>query len=80
MARARGRSIPSKPIQLVVTAAAGGANDLVARAVAERLSESMRQPVMRPAQGPAQRTKRARQHLLPNVEIDGAEVSSCSPQ
>lgn len=37
---------PSKPIQLVVTTAAGGANDLVARAVAERLSESMRQPVI----------------------------------
>ena len=37
---------PSKPIQLVVTTAAGGANDLVARAVAEWLSESMRQPVI----------------------------------
>ena len=39
-------SYPSKPIQLVVTTAAGGALDLVARAVAERLSESMRQPVI----------------------------------
>jgi tripartite-type tricarboxylate transporter receptor subunit TctC len=37
---------PSKPIKLVVTTAAGGANDLVARALAERLSESMRQPVV----------------------------------
>ena len=37
---------PSKPIQLVVTTAAGGANDLVARALAERLSESMRQPII----------------------------------
>src|SRR5712691_8755416 len=37
---------PSKPIHLVVTTAAGGANDLVARAVAERLSESLRQPVI----------------------------------
>jgi tripartite-type tricarboxylate transporter receptor subunit TctC len=39
-------SYPSKPIQLVVTTAAGGALDLVARAVAERLSESLRQPVI----------------------------------
>jgi tripartite-type tricarboxylate transporter receptor subunit TctC len=39
-------SYPSKPIHLVVTTAAGGANDLVARALAERLAESMRQPVV----------------------------------
>ena len=37
---------PSKPIQLVVTTAAGGALDLIARNVAERLSEAMRQPVI----------------------------------
>ena len=37
---------PSKPIHLTVTTAAGGAGDLVARAVAERLSESMRQPLI----------------------------------
>jgi tripartite-type tricarboxylate transporter receptor subunit TctC len=37
---------PSKPIQLVVTTAAGGALDLVARTVAERLSASLRQPVV----------------------------------
>jgi len=37
---------PTKPIHLIVTTAAGGAGDLVARAVAERLSESMRQPVI----------------------------------
>src|SRR5262245_10316970 len=37
---------PSKPIHLTVTTAAGGAGDLVARAIAERLSESMRQPVI----------------------------------
>jgi tripartite-type tricarboxylate transporter receptor subunit TctC len=37
---------PSKPVHLIVTTAAGGAGDLVARAVAERLSESMRQPVV----------------------------------
>jgi tripartite-type tricarboxylate transporter receptor subunit TctC len=39
-------SYPSRSIHLVVTTAAGGANDLVARALAERLSESMRQPVI----------------------------------
>jgi tripartite-type tricarboxylate transporter receptor subunit TctC len=37
---------PSKPIHLIVTTAAGGAGDLVARSVAERLSEAMRQPVI----------------------------------
>jgi tripartite-type tricarboxylate transporter receptor subunit TctC len=37
---------PAKPIHLVVTTAAGGANDLVARALAERLAESLRQPVV----------------------------------
>ena len=37
---------PSKPIQLVVTTAAGGALDLIARTTAERLTESMRQPVI----------------------------------
>src|ERR1043166_7368255 len=39
-------SYPSKPIQLVVTTAAGGALDLVARTVADRLSASMGQPVI----------------------------------
>ena len=39
-------SYPSKPIHFIVTTAAGGAGDLVARAVADRLSESMRQPVI----------------------------------
>ena len=37
---------PSKPIHLMVTTAAGGANDLVARAIADRLSESVRQPII----------------------------------
>jgi tripartite-type tricarboxylate transporter receptor subunit TctC len=37
---------PSKPIQLVVTTAAGGALDLIARTTAERLTESLRQPVI----------------------------------
>jgi tripartite-type tricarboxylate transporter receptor subunit TctC len=39
-------SYPTKPIQLVVTTAAGGALDLVARTVAERLSVSMGQPII----------------------------------
>ncbi len=37
---------PTRPINLLVTTAAGGANDLVARALAERLSETLRQPVV----------------------------------
>ena len=37
---------PSKPIQLVVTTAAGGALDLVARTVAEGLSTSLHQPII----------------------------------
>ena len=37
---------PSKSIRLVVTTAAGGALDLVARTIAERLSESMGQAVV----------------------------------
>lgn len=37
---------PDRTIQLVVTTAAGGALDLVARTVAERLSESLQQPVV----------------------------------
>ena len=39
-------SYPSKPIQVVVTTAAGGALDLVARTVADRLSASMHQPII----------------------------------
>jgi tripartite-type tricarboxylate transporter receptor subunit TctC len=37
---------PSKPIQVVVTTAAGGALDLVARTVADRLSPAMHQPII----------------------------------
>jgi tripartite-type tricarboxylate transporter receptor subunit TctC len=37
---------PAKPIHLVVTTAAGGAGDLVARTLADRLTESLRQPVV----------------------------------
>ena len=45
---ARAQDYPSKPIQLLVTTAAGGALDLIARTTAERLAESMRQPVVLP--------------------------------
>src|SRR5437764_1301320 len=37
---------PSRPIQLVVTTAAGGALDLVARTVADRLSDALHQPII----------------------------------
>jgi hypothetical protein len=37
---------PWRPMQLVVTTAAGGALDLVARTVADRLSVSMNQPII----------------------------------
>ena len=37
---------PSKPIQVVVTTAAGGALDLVARTTSERLSDSLGQPLI----------------------------------
>jgi tripartite-type tricarboxylate transporter receptor subunit TctC len=37
---------PSRPIQLVVTTAAGGALDLVARTVADQLSDALHQPVI----------------------------------
>src|SRR3954462_13240237 len=37
---------PSRPIQVVVTTAAGGALDLVARTTADRLSEAVQQPLV----------------------------------
>jgi tripartite-type tricarboxylate transporter receptor subunit TctC len=40
------QAYPTKPIQFVVTTAAGGANDLVARTVANRLSELLQQPIV----------------------------------
>jgi len=40
------QAYPAKPIQFVVTTAAGGANDLVARTVADRLSELLKQPIV----------------------------------
>jgi tripartite-type tricarboxylate transporter receptor subunit TctC len=40
------QAYPTKPIQFVVTTAAGGANDMVARTVANRLSEFLQQPIV----------------------------------
>ena len=40
------QTYPTKPIQFVVTTAAGGANDLVARTVGNRLSELLQQPIV----------------------------------
>ena len=40
------QAYPTKPIQFVVTTAAGGANDMVARTVANRLSELLQQPIV----------------------------------
>jgi tripartite-type tricarboxylate transporter receptor subunit TctC len=37
---------PSKPVRLVVATAAGGASDIVARTVGQKLSESLKQPVV----------------------------------
>ena len=40
------QTYPSKPVRLIVTFAAGGGTDLVARAVAPRMSESLGQPIV----------------------------------
>jgi tripartite-type tricarboxylate transporter receptor subunit TctC len=37
---------PSRPIQMIVTTAAGGTGDLVARVVGDRLSEALKQPIV----------------------------------
>jgi len=39
-------SFPTKPIRLVVASAAGGASDIVARLMADRLTQSLGQPVV----------------------------------
>ena len=44
-ARAQAGDWPTRPIRILVGYPAGGANDLVARAVAQPLSETLRQPI-----------------------------------
>ena len=44
--RARADDYPSKPIHLVLPQPAGGAVDLIARSLGDRLGESMHQPVI----------------------------------
>lgn len=45
-ASAQAQTYPAKPITIVVTLAAGGAADVIARALAQRLSEEWSQPVL----------------------------------
>lgn len=45
-ASAQAQTYPAKPITIVVTLAAGGAADVIARALAQRLSEEWGQPVL----------------------------------
>ena len=46
VASAQAQTYPAKPITIVVTLAAGGAADVIARALAQRLSEEWGQPVL----------------------------------
>jgi tripartite-type tricarboxylate transporter receptor subunit TctC len=43
---ARAQQFPSRPVRIIVPIAAGGANDLIARMLAERLSPVLHQPVV----------------------------------
>jgi hypothetical protein len=52
---------PSKPIRFVLPQPAGGAVDLIARALGDRLSYAMRQPVIRE---PARRSNSLKFHAI----------------
>ena len=45
-APAHAQAYPTKPVTIVVTLAAGGAADVIARALAQRLTEEWGQPVV----------------------------------
>jgi tripartite-type tricarboxylate transporter receptor subunit TctC len=45
-ASATAQSYPIRPVRLVVAYAAGGSNDILARAMAQKLSETWKQPVL----------------------------------
>ena len=80
---------PSKPIQVVVTTAAGGALDLVARTVADRLSPSLHQPIIIDNQPAGNGSVAAGQFakampdghtLMMVVELDGDDQSASLSQ
>ena len=43
---AKAQSYPTHPVRIIVSSAAGGPLDIVARAVAEKLTTSLKQPVV----------------------------------
>ena len=45
-AQAQGQAFPNKPIRLIVSAAAGGITDIMARSIQERIGRSLGQPVI----------------------------------
>ena len=46
LAPSHAQDFPSRPIRIIVPLAAGGATDVVARLIAEKLSEQVKQPVI----------------------------------